>query len=247
LFIQLAQVLMQLKTLQMRIKLYILLIAAALILFAVWMYKSLDKPQPGQEVADLGREHTDDIAGLEYNSMPPTSGTHFPIWAKGGVYDRIISDGYLIHSLEHGYVIISYNCMKSISSFQFSRPKVTKFSSVLAHDEPVQTSTDSGQLLKHMKLSQSEGMSAFTPNNPPDVEIELPETFNSDSCKSLVEKLAIFTDKWDRVIVTPRTDIEKPIVLTAWTRLMNLDSVDDQKIEEFIKTYHNKGPERTVE
>ena len=68
------------------------------------------KPLPGEIVADMGRDHVTDIAGITYSSNPPTSGPHFPVWAKKGVYDRLMSDGYLIHSLEHGYVVISYDC-----------------------------------------------------------------------------------------------------------------------------------------
>ena len=74
------------------------------------LYKSATKTLPGQEVPDIGAEHSNDISGVSYNSNPPTSGKHFPIWAKKGIYDRVISDGYLIHSLEHGYIVISYNC-----------------------------------------------------------------------------------------------------------------------------------------
>jgi len=75
-----------------------------------WGYKGLTKPLPGQKFDDLGREHVNDISNITYNSNPPTSGTHFPVWAKKGVYDRMISDGYLVHSLEHGYIVINYNC-----------------------------------------------------------------------------------------------------------------------------------------
>lgn len=45
-----------------------------------------------------------------YNSEPPTSGWHYAQSAEAGVYDAPIQDEFLLHSLEHGYVIISYNC-----------------------------------------------------------------------------------------------------------------------------------------
>jgi len=47
-----------------------------------WGMKQLLKPLPGTLHADLGREHVNDISGISYNSNPPTSGTHFPAWAK---------------------------------------------------------------------------------------------------------------------------------------------------------------------
>ena len=68
---------------------------------------------------DLGREHLSDddtaavIAGTlaqpEYNSVPPTSGTHSPFWAQCGVYLQAIPDIVQVHSLEHGAVLIQYN------------------------------------------------------------------------------------------------------------------------------------------
>lgn len=206
--------------------------------------KFLTKPLPGELVEDLGRDHVTDIFDVKYNSDPPTSGPHFPIWAKRGIYDRLISDGYLIHSMEHGYVILWYDCT--------SNKAVTKrlpsfIEEVDAHDETTEESSDSGQLLKHMGLKQSGEMSFFTPNNQPDIEIPLPDEFNSEYCKSLVDDLSAFIDKFERVIVAPRIDMSHPIVLTAWNRVLKLDKFDEDRILEFIKSFHNKGPEKTVE
>lgn len=224
----------------MKNKTLILISIFAVLALGIWMYKELTKPLPGQLIKDLGREHVEDIAGIQYNSNPPTSGTHFPMWAKGGVYDRLISDGYLLHSLEHGYVIISYDCTKPLTTQIF-------ISQVSAHDEPSKESSDSGELLKHMKLKVEGNMASFTPENQPEIEIELPEEFKNDMCKSLVEKLGEFPKKWDRVIVVPRVGMEKPLAVTAWTRIDYLDGFDKERIEKFISAYHNKGPEKTVE
>ncbi len=49
----------------------------------------------------------------QYNSDPPTSGLHYAESAQAGFYDENIYTypaGYLVHSLEHGYVIFWYNC-----------------------------------------------------------------------------------------------------------------------------------------
>lgn len=63
-----------------------------------------------EKVPDLGRLHVDDGTEITYNSNPPTSGSHSVEWTKPGIYDEVIPDGKLIHSLEHGYIIVSYNC-----------------------------------------------------------------------------------------------------------------------------------------
>src|SRR3990167_9301586 len=146
------------------------LVAVSILGVGYWLFRMATKPLPGEAVADQGREHVTDIAGFSYNSNPPTSGPHFAVWAKPGVYGRLISDGYFIHSLEHGYVVISYDCTKQITVYR------SPFT-VLAHNEPAKESTDSGQLLKHMKIAPSGNMSWFTPENPPEVEIDLPDSF----------------------------------------------------------------------
>jgi len=48
-----------------------------------------------------------------YNSDPPTSGPHYAQEVDAGFFDSNIYTypaGYLVHNLEHGYVIFWYNC-----------------------------------------------------------------------------------------------------------------------------------------
>ncbi len=52
-----------------------------------------------------------------FNSDPPTSGRHYSTPLSAGFYDEDAlqtfapyPEGYLVHSLEHGYVIFWYNC-----------------------------------------------------------------------------------------------------------------------------------------
>jgi hypothetical protein len=49
----------------------------------------------------------------QYNSNPPTSGLHYATEAQAGCYDENVYTfpaAYLLHNLEHGYVIFWYNC-----------------------------------------------------------------------------------------------------------------------------------------
>ena len=216
-----------------------LLVIGALAWGGYSLFKGSSSPLPGEIVPDAGRDHVTDIYGIEYTSNPPTSGTHFPVWAKPGVYDRFLSDGYLIHSMEHGYIIIWYDCSK-LSSGRFVRE-------VYAHDEPVEEATDSGELLMHMKVQPTNEMSWFTPQNPPEEEIPLPESFKTDSCKSLVSQLSEFTKAAKRVIIVPRMEMDALVAVTAWGRIDKLDSVDEGQIKAFISAFHNRGPEQTQE
>ncbi len=47
---------------------------------------------------------------IEYNSNPPSSGPHYPIWAAFQEYDKPIARPYLVHDLEHGAIVLLHNC-----------------------------------------------------------------------------------------------------------------------------------------
>jgi hypothetical protein len=55
--------------------------------------------------------HIDEgLEASDWNSDPPTSGEHYPRWAPAGFYEEAIADEFLVHNLEHGYIVIYYNC-----------------------------------------------------------------------------------------------------------------------------------------
>lgn len=87
--------------------------AIALVLIGgVFFVRAISQPPPGTHMPDLGREHVSEeqVASTQYNSNPPTSGPHLPSWVRPGIYTESQKEGELIHSLEHGYIVISYNC-----------------------------------------------------------------------------------------------------------------------------------------
>jgi hypothetical protein len=60
---------------------------------------------------DQGVEHEErEFTAADYNSNPPTSGTHFPSWYEDGIYAPGTTPelGRLVHSLEHGRIEIQY-------------------------------------------------------------------------------------------------------------------------------------------
>ncbi len=186
------------------------------------------KPLPGTAEKVLGRDHVNDIAGVTYSSNPPTSGTHFPLWAKRGVYPKIFSDGYQIHSLEHGYIVMSYNC-----------GPLAKPQSSLTYK--------GGDPLTTMPGDANQVMEPFFPQSMPKEAIDPPASFQSASCKQLVNNLATFLNDFQRIVIVPRTNLDAPIVFTAWGRLEKFQSFDKDKMTEFIQAYHGAGPEQTVE
>lgn len=89
------------------------LAVVAVIGFIVWQGV---KPEAGKSIPLMATSHipTDSDPG-QYNSDPPTSGPHYAVEASVGFYDSNsykYPAGYLVHNLEHGYVIFWYNCNK---------------------------------------------------------------------------------------------------------------------------------------
>jgi hypothetical protein len=57
-----------------------------------------------------GAQHVPICSPITYATNPPSSGDHYPSWADYRTYDRPILRGFWVHSLEHGAVVITYNC-----------------------------------------------------------------------------------------------------------------------------------------
>lgn len=181
---------------------------------------SSSKPIPGKEVADLGRDHVSVGTKATYNSNPPTSGDHYEDWIKKGIYTEPVEDGYLIHSLEHGYVVISYNCEKKVS-------KVPFIPQVFAHDE--KGASDSAKI-----------------PSKDDLKDPVWQTKECGDLKKQLEEVAKENTIW-KLIVIPRPHLDAKIALTAWNHIDKMNSLDKDRIKRFIDAYRDKGPERTME
>ena len=125
--------------------------------FLIWLFIASSQPLPGQKIDDLGRGHVQIGTEVDYSSNPPTSGKHYEDWIRAGVYDGSKDDRNLVHSLEHGYVIMSYNCDKLVS-LPFGGPQFP-VSKVYAHgieEEATQSSevATSGQLSESFRSEE---------------------------------------------------------------------------------------------
>jgi hypothetical protein len=62
-----------------------------------------------REFADAGRDHlAEDQQPSNWNSNPPTSGDHLGVWLQPGIYPEEQDERRVVHSLEHGYVVVQY-------------------------------------------------------------------------------------------------------------------------------------------
>ena len=66
-----------------------------------------------------------------------------------------------------------------------------------------------------------------------------------DEVKNELKKI-VEEDNW-KIVLEPRDKNDTPIALVAWGRVLKMDTPDYDKVRAFIKTYRNRGPERTPE
>lgn len=91
--------------------------AAALLIIGLMIWNAV-RPAAGQSVAVESADHVPE--GTDpgpYSSDPPTSGQHFATSLPAGFFTEQDAaelppypEGYLVHNLEHGYVIFWYDC-----------------------------------------------------------------------------------------------------------------------------------------
>ncbi|MBI2021286.1 DUF3105 domain-containing protein [Candidatus Daviesbacteria bacterium] len=199
-------------------RLVIFLIILTIIGIISWAWLQSTKPLPGTQTEDQGRDHIKDQSQqVSYKTNPPTSGPHFENWLRAGIYEVAPDDRYVVHSLEHGYVMISYNCSFSQRGFL----------NVYAHG------------LEEEATDSAEATSSAI----------LPTEFRSDDCHQLVDQLiSIFERKGKRkLIITPRSNLDSRIALTAWRRIDKFNDLDTKRIEKFIDELRDHGPEKTME
>jgi len=96
----------------------ILILAAGISAYLGWL---ILRPQVGEAVPVLPSQHVETGQPLNQDrSNPPTSGNHYASPFDPGFYDEADlaglppdPDGYLIHNLEHGYIIFWYDCSET--------------------------------------------------------------------------------------------------------------------------------------
>jgi len=57
-----------------------------------------------------GFDHVSICSYVDYGTRPPSSGDHYPVWTAYMTYDQPVPEGYWVHNLEHGAIVLSYNC-----------------------------------------------------------------------------------------------------------------------------------------
>jgi hypothetical protein len=67
--------------------------------------------------------HALDGTTVTYDSFPPTSGPHYPMWVLWGTYTQPVLEIQAVHNLEHGGIVVQYG--KDVSAE--TRSALTRF------------------------------------------------------------------------------------------------------------------------
>ena len=68
----------------------------------------------------------------------------------------------------------------------------------------------------------------------------------AEALAMLKDWAALFGGHWDGVVAAPSSGLGKAVVLTAWRKILKLDSFDPAAAAAFIDSYRGRGPEKRV-
>lgn len=130
------------------------------------------KPLMGQAIPIQGQTHIQrGEKHPAYNSNPPTSGWHYGDGVGGaGIHDTEVPDELLVHSLEHGAVILSYNASLSANDVEKLKQifRQTTGKGVMVPRKNLDTSialTSWGRLLKLQAIDEKTIKAFFATNS----------------------------------------------------------------------------------
>lgn len=203
--------------------------------FLTWLFIESSKPLPGEkqtlncdnftdfsklrdiDTSDKCRAHVPSGTEVNYPTNPPTMGPHYADWIRVGVYSEEKDDRNLIHSLEHGYVVMSYKCSSPVMLEGVERS--------IASSEKDSLATPSASLQNDNGVGAQE---------------------TCDQRKSQLEEIYNKKGK-KKLIVVPKGNLDTNFALTAWQYIDKFDQFDGIRIEKFIDAHLNNGPEKTME
>ncbi len=87
--------------------------AVALLIVGALVYDSSTTPSVNpntQFQTSAGRDHVEPGTPLTFTSYPPTSGAHYADSLAWGKYNETVDEGFWVHSMEHGGIVVLYNC-----------------------------------------------------------------------------------------------------------------------------------------
>ncbi len=219
----------------------VVLFAAAVITYAVAKVNEANENRV-DAVSDIagiqeyefaaGQEHV--TTPVEYTENPPVGGPHDGRWADctGTVYDVDIRHENAVHSLEHGAVWITYN------PDEVSDADIEKLAELVDGVSGRMLSPYAGLDSPISLQSWNHQLKVDSAGDERVVQFADFLTRNSDFHPEVlsdadVERLAELVDGVSGRMLSPYEGLDSPISLQSWNHQLKVDSVDDERIEQF--------------
>lgn len=85
--------------------------ATLLTLIGLFALRTAQAAHPGTAVAEAAdSSHVNEGTAISYAHYPPSSGRYYPSPQPAGIYTTEVPEGYWVHSLQHGYVVVLLKC-----------------------------------------------------------------------------------------------------------------------------------------
>lgn len=100
-----------------------IVLGIAIVAFLVLTSSSTSKDLGGyvpqeQRIPNEGRSHVATGIKVNYKHNPPASGPHWPSPANWGIYKEQVPTEAWVHNLEHGGIVVLYNCRQNCKEVQ---------------------------------------------------------------------------------------------------------------------------------
>lgn len=180
-----------------------------------------------------GQTHVPEGTPVTYGSNPPSSGNHYPIWANFQEYSTPVPDGYLVHSEEHGAVLLLYNCAL-----------------------PTQLDADAGGGVGDDDAGGGEGGADDDGGGPVTGDDAGPAL---TGCAATLEGMRAIRDAIPddlscdpngappvrvRVIIAPDPELDVPVAAAAWGWTYRANCFDEPTLAQFVNDHYAQGPEQ---
>lgn len=161
--------------------------------------------------------HVPEGTPMTYCSNPPSGGNHYPVWANFQEYTTEIPWPYLVHDLEHGAILLLYNCGASDGgAADGGAPDGDAADGDTAN-------VDAGP------IAPSAGC--------PDIVAQLRQVRDSAPADPLCDPGV------KRVIIAPSSTILTKVAAAAWGHTYQASCADVPTLTKFTNDYYRKGPE----
>jgi hypothetical protein len=174
---------------------------------------------------------------VEYDSNPPSSGPHYPIWAAFRVYTSPVPRPYYVHDLEHGAVVLVYNCAllngggtdagdagnASDASDATHATDSSDASDASDGSSATDASSDAGAETCDQVVAALQAASDAIPDDP--------------LCTQLNEGVRV------RTVITPDPLLDVPVAAASWGWVYRADCIDLPSLKAFAIAHYGQGTE----